>query len=631
MFNLKRSENNPILSPNKNSHWEAIATFNPSPIKEGKNIHLLYRAMSAPDMLEEPHISRSVIGHAISKNGETFIDRHPLIIPELDYEKFGCEDPRVTKIDGKYYIFYTALSNFPFNADGIKVAVAISSDLNNIDEKHLVTPFNAKAMALFPEKINGKFAAILAVNTDRPPSKISYAEFDNEEEIWSSTYWEEWYKDLDNHEIKISKNDDDHLEVGCPLLKTKYGWLLIYSHIEHYLSGNPRFGIRAVMLDKLNPKVIIGELKQSFLVPETYYEKNGMVPNIVFPTGALINKDKLEIYYGAADTFSAKVCVDLESFISAILHPNKELFKRFPGNPILEPRAKINWEAHGVFNPAAIELNETISLIYRAMSDNDTSTMGYVESKDGEKMIHRSTKPIYMPREEFESKHKEGYSGCEDPRLVLINETIYMTYTAFDGSTPRVAVTSISKKDFIEKKWKKWAKPELITPPDISNKDACIIPEKTKHGYVIIHRVNESICADMFETLDFTREKVKKCIEILSPRRGMWDGQKVGLAAPPIKTKYGWLALYHGVSDRQVYRIGAILLDLKDPTIVIGRTTLPIFEPMESYELEGVVPNVVFPCGMIKRKDKLYVYYGGADRVVALATVKISDLLKTVL
>ena len=218
--------------------------------------------MSAPDILEETHISRSVIGHAISDGG-TFRDRKPLIVPEHDFEKYGCEDPRATKLDGKYYIFYTALSNYPFNADGIKVALAISDDFQTINEKHLVTPFNAKAMALFPEKINGKFAAILTPNTDRPPSKIAYAEFDTEEEIWSKEYWDKWYSELDAHEIKIFKEGDDQLEVGCPPLKTKYGWLVIYSHIENYLSGNANFGIRAVMLDKKNPKKIPRKIRKT--------------------------------------------------------------------------------------------------------------------------------------------------------------------------------------------------------------------------------------------------------------------------------------------------------------------------------------------------------------------------------
>ena len=95
-----------------------------------------------------------------------------MIAPEEDWERFGCEDPRVTKIDDKYYIFYTALSVYPFAAEGIKVAVAVTKDFKKIEERHLVTPFNAKAMVLFPEKINGKYVALLTAHTDTPPVKI---------------------------------------------------------------------------------------------------------------------------------------------------------------------------------------------------------------------------------------------------------------------------------------------------------------------------------------------------------------------------------------------------------------------------------------------------------------------------
>jgi beta-1,2-mannobiose phosphorylase / 1,2-beta-oligomannan phosphorylase len=631
MFNLKRSDANPILSPNKNHQWEAYSTFNPTAVRTGRDVHLFYRALSSPDILEEPHISRSIIGRAISKNGDIFTDRKPFISPELDFERYGCEDPRVTKFGGKYYFFYTALSGYPYNADNIKTAVAISEDLENIKEKHLVTTFNAKAMTLFPEKINGKYAAILLVNPDRPPSKIGYAEFETEEEMWSEEYWKKWYEDLDSHTLNISKNDSEQVEPGCQPIKTKYGWLLIYSHIERYFTDQKIFGIRAVLLDLKNPKIIIGEHKQSFMVPEMYYEKVGMVGNVVFPSGALVNKDILEIYYGSTDTFCNVATVNLEVFLETLIKPNKGLIKRSITNPILETRTKMDWEAHGVFNPAAIELDGKIHILYRAMSMDDTSTIGYAATLDGENIIERSSKPIYIPREEFEKKIGDGYSGCEDPRLIEIDGTVYMFYTAFDGHTPKVAVASIPEKDFLDKNWRKWTKASIITPSDVANKDGCIIPEKTEKGYVVIHRVNESICADIFETLDFSKERVKKCIEIIGPRQGMWDGLKVGLSAPPIKTKNGWLMLYHGVSENKIYRIGAILLDLKDPTTVLGRTAMPIFEPEEPYELDGTVPNVVFPCGNVRRKDKLFIYYGGADKVVGLATVKVSDLLKKVL
>jgi len=185
MFTIKKSPHNPLLSPNTNDPWEAKSVFNWCPVKDGRKTHYVYRAMSSTESYFGSSISISSIGYTSSKNGIDFSERRQLIAPEYDWEKYGCEDPRVTKIDNKFYIFYTALSNYPYNAECIKIAVAITKDFKKIEEKHLVTPFNAKAMALFPEKINGKYVVVLSVNTDLPPAKICFAEFDNLEHMWN--------------------------------------------------------------------------------------------------------------------------------------------------------------------------------------------------------------------------------------------------------------------------------------------------------------------------------------------------------------------------------------------------------------------------------------------------------------
>ena len=235
-----------------------------------------------------------------------------------------------------------------------------------------------------------------------------------------------------------------------------------------------------------------------------------------------------------------------------------------------------------------------------------------------------------MPREEFENKKiANGNSGCGDPRLTKIGKNIYMCYTAFDSiGPPRVAVSSITEKDFLIKKWN-WTKPILITPKGFDDKDTCIFPGKLKDGYFVLHRVGNEICGDYLHSLDFTNESVKKCIRLIGPRVNRWDSAKVGITAPPIKTKYGWLLLYHGVSkSHSTYRVGALLLDLKDPAIVLSRSTDPIFSPEEPYEKIGVVNNVVFPCGMTVKKGMVYIYYGGADKVVGVATMKLDIILK---
>ena len=225
-------------------------------------------------------------------------------------------------------------------------------------------------------------------------------------------------------------------------------------------------------------------------------------------------------------------------------------------------------------------------------------------------------------------KVPNGNSGSEDQRLTQIKDNIYMWYTAFDSlGPPRVAISSISVKDFVAHKWN-WSKPALITPPGFDDKDTCIFPEKLKDGYFVVHRVGSEICGDYLDSLDFSKETVNKCIRIIGPRVNAWDSLKVGISAPPIKTKYGWLLLYHGVSkSHSTYRVGVVLLDLKDPAIVLSRSSDAIFEPEEDYEKNGVVNNVVFPCGMVVKGDLLYIYYGGGDKVTGVATMKLSNIL----
>jgi predicted GH43/DUF377 family glycosyl hydrolase len=146
--------------------------------------------------------------------------------------------------------------------------------------------------------------------------------------------------------------------------------------------------------------------------------------------------------------------------------------------------------------------------------------------------------------------------------------------------------------------------------------------------YFIIHRSGEDIDSALVDSLDFDGKTWIEEYRWVSPRKGWWDSKKIGAAAPPIKTKNGWILLYHGISDDNVYRVGALLLDLENPTKIIGRTPEPIFEPEMPYEKQGDVPNVVFPCGAVEIKDNIFMYYGGADKVVGVATIKTKELLK---
>jgi predicted GH43/DUF377 family glycosyl hydrolase len=633
MYVVKRSHHNPILTPYRDHNWESFATYNMSVVKKGKTFYGVYRAIGASDILRTPN-QISVIGLGVSKDKTHFENSIPFIVPKDEWEKYGCEDPRITFFEGQYYIFYTALSKYPFEARGIKVAVAVSKDLKKVHERHLVTPFNAKAMTLFPERINGKITVILSVNTDMPPAKIAIAQVNKIEELWNQKFWEKWYANLDKYVIDLKRSSFDHTEVGATPIKTLHGWFFIYSHIQNYFGGDSDkiFGIEAVLLDLNNPLKIVGRTEGPILVPREPYELLGHVPDIVFPTGAILEKDTLYIYYGAADTTTCMAHVNITDLISTMRSKMaaKWHFQRSERNPIIVPDKAHPWEAQATFNPAALRIKKMTHILYRALSMDNTSSIGYANSKDGFSVNERLVSPVYVPRESFESKKIAGAnSGCEDPRLTKIGKNIYMFYTAFDGiGPPRVAVTSITEKNFLLKNWQ-WETPVLITPAGFDDKDTCIFPEKIKGKYFILHRVGNEMCGDYLKSLSFKTEIVKKCIRIIGPRINTWDGEKVGISAPPLKTKHGWLLLYHGISKhRHTYRVGALLLDLKDPTTVIARTSDPIFEPQEKYEKNGIVNNVVFPCGMVEKDGLLFIYYGGADTVVGVATLGLNILLK---
>ena len=631
MFTVKRSVHNPILQPIRHTPWEACATFNPSPGKLGLKHFLLYRAMSENVYHEAIHLRLSTIGIAESHDGVHYDKHRQFIVPDMTWNRFGCEDPRVTKIGDTYYIFYTALSLFPFSKEGIHVAVAITKDFKKIKEEHLVTPFNAKAMTLFPEKVNGKYMVVFSYHTDSPPAKLSFASVSKISDFWSPAFWQEWEKHASEHYLDLKRHDDDHFEVGAAPIKTKDGWLLVYSHIQHYGKSSTIFGVEALMLDRKNPLIILGRTHGPFLTPDETYERYGQVPNVIFPSGATLEGEKLHIYYGAADTSSCRADVNINDLLAYLRPKERETYaKRFVNNPILTPDSNHSWESKWVFNPAAIDIAGKINILYRAQGRDNTSVIGLAESRDSFSIDKRYPEPIYVPRAPFEEKlTQNGNSGCEDPRLTLIDNHIYMCYTAYTGSGPAtVAVTRISRHNFITRNWK-WDKPILVTPEGVDDKDACLFPAIINNQFMILHRIDGKICADLIKNFKKGQKSLADRYQILSTRPGMWDSVRVGVAAPPIKVSCGWLMLYHGVSETGTYRVGAALLDPKNPTEILARTAVPILEPRENYEKFGQVPNVVFPCGAVLRKDNLIIYYGGADTVVAGASISIKKLLKS--
>ncbi len=641
MATLTRVQENPILTPNPQFQWEHDGTFNGCVVHVDGVYHMVYRAFSSLTQHNGIQMQVSSIGYAQSTDGIHFSEHRQIIAPTEDWEIYGCEDPRITYMDGKYYIFYTALSVYPFSAYGIKLALAVTKDFQTF-EKHPVTTFNSKAMALFPEKIDGKFAALLTINTDLPPAKIALAVFDHEEDMWSPAFWQEWNDNANSHIIALLRDIRDQVELGAPPLRTEHGWLVIYSYIKNYMSNDKIFGIEAVLLDLKDPRKILGRTQLPILTPEEKYELEGNVPNVIFPSGAVVTDGRLFVYYGAADTVEAVASCHLDSLLDQVKPIEGTLttesvdsrkFARFEGNPIIVPAVELDWQKQGTFNPAAVYEDGKVHIVYRAQAADGTSTFGYASSRDGFHIDENLNYPIYVPRESFEMKtHPNGNSGCEDPRLTKIDDRLYLTYTAFDGTNPpRVALSSIALSDFLQKKWN-WDKPKLISPPGIDDKDACIVKKVNGDGYVAFHRLGDALWLDRLRDLDFPEKKYLTGGIIAQARKNKWDNIKIGISAPPIETERGWILLYHGVSDPGfMYKVGAMLLDFDDPRKILARTDEPLLEPEKLYEIKGVVPNVVFPCGSVVIQDVIYLYYGGADFVVGVATMPVKTLLDILL
>ncbi|HVX90410.1 MAG TPA: hypothetical protein VHC20_02110 [Candidatus Paceibacterota bacterium] len=639
MFYLTRSPQNPIIAPVRERAWEALATFNPSAVREGDTTHLFYRATARPDVLLTPYAGLSTIGHATLADGVVG-ERTQVIVPEHPWEAYGCEDPRATFFEGKWYVFYTALGGFPFGPSNIKVGAAVGASPTALTEKHVVTPFNAKAATLFPERIGGDVVLLLTCHTDYTPEyprpTIAIARAKNIEDFWNPEFWQRWHERLADHALpELRRQDSEHVEVGAAPLRTEKGWLLVYSHIRNYYDEHNRlFGVEALVLDAHDPQKVVMRTPGSFMSPKESYERYGAVPNIVFPSGAVLREDTLDIFYGAADTVCGMGSLFLPDLFDAMDEQYRLNFvKRYAKNPILEPIADHAWESRAVLNAAAVELNGETHLLYRAMGADNTSVMGYARVDKDFRVVERLHNPAYVPREPFEQKQGDpnGNSGCEDPRLTLIGDTLYLTYTAYDGvRDPRGAVSSIPVSDFLAKRFDRWALPRLLTPDGVTDKDVCLVSGKVGGKYMVIHRIDPNICADVFDDLAFARP-VNRCIELIGPRPGMWDHEKVGCAAPPMRIPEGWLLIYHAIGADKVYRLGAVLLDAETCTNVLARTTLPILEPVETWEKDGVVGNVVFSDGMTLSGDTLAIYYGGADTALGVATLSLSTLVRKLL
>lgn len=323
---------------------------------------------------------------------------------------------------------------------------------------------------------------------------------------------------------------------------------------------------------------------------------------------------------------------------------------------IILEKTSFSFESKGVFNPACIKIRDVIHMFYRAINKQKISSIGYCQILNN-KVIKRLDRPILSPWYDYEKR------GVEDPRIVFLDGLYYLFYTAFDGQNALVAyavskdLINFSKKGLVSPKitydeaedifrgsgvekqyilfeqiYKKGRGHDVL----LWEKDASLFPKKIKGKFALIHRILPGIQIMYFDDFsELTNEYWRKYLKelnhyiILNPKF-KFENHNIGGGCPPIETEEGWLLIYHAVElfqRKRTYHAGAVLLDLNNPTRVLGRLRRPLFSPESPWEKNGITKNVVFPTGAIVQGKTLYIYYGAADTRIGVKSLKITDLL----
>jgi beta-1,2-mannobiose phosphorylase / 1,2-beta-oligomannan phosphorylase len=328
---------------------------------------------------------------------------------------------------------------------------------------------------------------------------------------------------------------------------------------------------------------------------------------------------------------------------------------------ILEPRGN-GFESRAVLNPAIYQEGKKLRLIYRAVDKKHISSLGYALLNGPLKIVERWSKPLMSPKHSYEKK------GLEDPRVVKIGDVFYMTYVAHDGKnaliayaygsdlfklkrggliSPKLTYSKAGKlfkysrlKDdyyFFESFYKNYGGQGI----KVWHKDGFLFPQKIDDKFVLAHRILPDMQLVYFHDFNQLKDEyfwidylmsLSKYV-VLEGAHG-FEARHVGGGAPPVKTKYGWLMIYHGVEEtnrRRIYCAGAALFSLDHPRKLIARLPYPLFSPEEDYEVHGSVNRVVFPTGTAIFNNRLYIYYGAADSRIAVVSVGLNALLKELL
>lgn len=327
--------------------------------------------------------------------------------------------------------------------------------------------------------------------------------------------------------------------------------------------------------------------------------------------------------------------------------------KRYEGNPIVTPGI-YNWRKTAVFNPGVLFHEGKFYMYERAAGSLSPflTSIGLLESRDGIHFQPVEKEPVF-------TGEMLGFpqGSVEDARVVKIEGRIYLCYAlqpyAFDCHP-----TGYTLPDYTPEKYPQWKDTNTeymitrsgiavsedgknfeqlcyTTPKDIDDRDNALFPEKINGKYAILRRpmqyvgekYNTSI-PGIWISYSIDLENWSEPELVAAAENPIWEGTKIGAAASPVKTEEGWLLFYHGVDEKHVYRVGVMLLDLKNPAKVIKRSSQFVMEPEQYYEKHGlVIPNTVFPTTVLNIDGMLYIYYGCCDTCIALAQVPLQEVL----
>jgi predicted GH43/DUF377 family glycosyl hydrolase len=340
----------------------------------------------------------------------------------------------------------------------------------------------------------------------------------------------------------------------------------------------------------------------------------GHISSIVFRTGVISGE--------------AKIAIDPPSpFVTAAaVHPNPSYEKRLFEQKLLEL---------GLLSPFAQRLMDQLSdqfsfeqltvLTHQALrrdrlgnGDAERTAEGVISLARANYEISFDPADPYSERVIFPTSPAE-MRGIEDARFVTFcddygDRIYYATYTAYDGQL--ILPQLLETKDFTH------FKISTLNGPEVQNKGMALFPRKVQGHYAMLSRQDgENLYLMYSDLLHFWYEK-----RLLLRPTYPWEFVQLGNCGSPIETEAGWLVLTHGVGPMRRYVIGAVLLDLEDPSRVIGRLPDPLLEPTPE-EREGYVPNVVYSCGALVHAGHLILPYAMSDQCTSFATIALDELL----